>query len=241
MIDVEKQLLTCIICYEICKNAVETNCCSSLLCEDCGIESIKHSTKCPYCRQKLAIHSAIAIRKIIGSIRVKCPLCSHVGKKIDLTSHIKEMHIDYYNTNNTQNDNKLFKDAIKDKYQNITHKHELTLQVNPELTTFHCSGKKFFTGCSDSLPTVLIYTCKQCDIYYCTSCACNTQTSFKVKNHIHHLKPSAKQTNWFCDFSSNACGCKKSLFLTKDNSLRFRCDVCDYDLCEYCFQINKIL
>ena len=231
MIEVEIDLLKCIICFEICKNGVESICCSTLFCEECFEISLKYNDKCPCCRKgKIQTRPAINIRKLIGSTYIECPICEFKDKRINMLHHIKTSH-------ENQNLDKLFECKIfelyKPKLYNITHKHELTLIPNTEES--NCRGSKIY-GCALVKTKALIYACKACKIYYCTSCAYNNISSFKTKSHTHPLKHTEKPTSWYCDGS-----CISKLNRSIDKLKRFRCEECDFDLCESCLELNIII
>ena len=79
--EIDIELLLCIICLKICHNAMETNCCHSLICQSCTDLLLKNTKKCPTCRQGTVLYPSILIRKVISSIRENCPLCGIYEKR----------------------------------------------------------------------------------------------------------------------------------------------------------------
>jgi len=77
--------LSCPICIEICTNAVETACCSHLLCENCcmGLRS------CPVCRcEPFKVNVNKVIRRMVGAMPVQCK-CGVSTTRADLSAHEK--------------------------------------------------------------------------------------------------------------------------------------------------------
>lgn len=106
----------CMICLDVCVDAVETSCCHQLLCEVCT-SSLK---SCPACRNsKMSVIPSIVVRRIIGGLPAVCecgynstienikahkdkctlrPLqcvlagCEFKGPQSELLGHVVEVH-----------------------------------------------------------------------------------------------------------------------------------------------------
>ena len=77
----------CLICLEVCEDAVATNCCHQLYCETC----ISRCETCPNCRKRpFSTYISIPVRRIIGNQKVSCELCDHVVTRADLVQHKKK-------------------------------------------------------------------------------------------------------------------------------------------------------
>ena len=67
-----KDFLTCLVCLEFCKNAVECDQCNNLLCEGC-VTSLK-KRECPSCRHpNFNVKPSILARRMIGAMPCECP------------------------------------------------------------------------------------------------------------------------------------------------------------------------
>ena len=83
MVEALDEHMSCPICLEICTNAVETACCSQLLCENCafGLQS------CPVCRaEPLSVSINRSIRRVIGAMPIECK-CGVRVTRADMQDH----------------------------------------------------------------------------------------------------------------------------------------------------------
>jgi hypothetical protein len=57
----------------------------------------------------------------------------------------------------------------------------------------------------------------------------------------HELQLCSQDNGWGCDGRHDAGGCKRGItgFGQTTGVPRFRCDACDYDLCDACFEHKK--
>jgi len=76
--------------------------------------------------------------------------------------------------------------------------------------------------------------CKGKNIRYCVVCANKKDESFKVRTHNHELLLTNRATSWTCNGTRDKDGCKCNNKTSGTGVLRFRCQGCDYDHCEYC-------
>ena len=77
--------LTCPICLEVATNAVESECCTTIYCEQCAVLN----RSCPTCRNSpFYMKPNMLARKMINSIPVKCDCGSDVARA-DLKEHQK--------------------------------------------------------------------------------------------------------------------------------------------------------
>ena len=75
---------SCIVCLEICDNAVETVCCSHLLCHSCT----QNMNDCPMCRKNpFRTNPSRAVRRMIGKLEVPCPKCNALVQRCNLKDH----------------------------------------------------------------------------------------------------------------------------------------------------------
>lgn len=79
------------------------------------------------------------------------------------------------------------------------------------------------------------FRCEKCDFDYCDKCYI-LRTGHKLCMKGHPLVPlgTTKDNGWGCDMKSSKAGC------LRDNKTkgvdRYRCEACDYDLCDLCYQ-----
>lgn len=79
----------CPICMEVAKNAVESDCCNSIFCENC-LNSLNKQT-CPLCRKESIKWKAnIVIRRMISSLKTECPDCKEQSTIGNLPDHRKK-------------------------------------------------------------------------------------------------------------------------------------------------------
>ena len=85
-----KDFLTCLICLELAKNAVECEDCNNIMCELCA-KSLKKN-ECPSCRKdNFNIKVSILARRMIGTVPCDCP--NDCGEKTtigNLEDHLKK-------------------------------------------------------------------------------------------------------------------------------------------------------
>ena len=84
--------LTCPVCLELCRNAVETKCCSHAFCEECVILIKNKKDECPCCKDSpLTFRNSKIIRRLISTIPVTCPHqdCMKKLENGNLPTHIK--------------------------------------------------------------------------------------------------------------------------------------------------------
>jgi hypothetical protein len=83
MVDINttQEFLTCLICLEISKNAMECDNCSNLMCEEC-VKGLK-KRECPSCRQvNFNAKPSTLARRMIGAMPCECP--NECGEKTTL-------------------------------------------------------------------------------------------------------------------------------------------------------------
>lgn len=108
-----------------------------------------------------------------------------------------------------------------------------------------CDGKDEKEGCESGIATaedakgMNRFRCHDCDYDLCEKCYL-MRTGQKLCNFGHVLVPlgTSRDTGWFC----NATPCRRGI--TSDDKSkskgvnRFRCEECDWDLCDRCHMIH---
>lgn len=85
------QDLECPICLTLCRQAVESLCCSHAFCKECADELISQNKRvCPLCRvHNFATRDSLILRRLISQIKVACafPGCEKKLNNDELSKH----------------------------------------------------------------------------------------------------------------------------------------------------------
>ena len=74
------------------------------------------------------------------------------------------------------------------------------------------------------------YRCDKCNFDVCKNCLLKTDTIYLPRFHSHNLYDSTRRgTNWTCNI------CRKEFSLTHQTK-RYRCNLCDFDVCYECLK-----
>jgi len=151
----------------------------------------------------------------IGNI-MKRPNCEH-KEKMELE---KENINNENNINNEDNNNK-----EENNINNEKNKKEEKLTI-----------EEFFEN-------LTYYYCEERNFNYCLKCTKLKEINFNSKLHQHILHLSNRRTSWSCDGSKSEQKCKTSdksysYFDASGTHVRYRCEPCDFDLCEKCMYFH---
>jgi len=109
-----------------------------------------------------------------------------------------------------------------------------------------CDGRKQKGGCrrgtnsSFTTSDVPRYHCEKCDFDLCDKCVDATfsekRTQLISSLHPHHLCRCYVDDGWKCEGHSQEGGCRSGITGVRQSKgiLRYRCEKCNYDLCEKC-------
>ena len=184
-----------------------------------------------------------------GLKRFRCMQCDY-----DLCEFCMKNYYDInYLINNDNSDNRgLY--IFKRYYYVDVHNHPLNFLDKSKDNGWVCNGikleKKCFSGITDLNQTKNIprFRCNKCDFDLCENCVNNYKKkinfefkkSYKVKCHNHPLLflDKSKDNGWACDGRKLEKKCFSGItgFNQTKNIPRFRCDKCDFDLCENCME-----
>jgi len=122
--------------------------------------------------------------------------------------------------------------------------HEHTMYFSNVDNGWCCDCPKKIGGCRRRIfkeyQSYLIprFRCKECDFDLCDLCAQMQTKSFNHPWHHHPLYLSYIENGWCCDGTLRKGGCKGFMmeYYQSGQSMRFRCYICDYDLCIYCMK-----
>jgi hypothetical protein len=244
-VSIQKDTLNCIICLDICRKAVLSNCCECQFCLECS-EGIKKSKEkvCPNCRQyDIQFEESMALQKIINTIMTKCPIdsCEREMQREFIVAHLKNDHKDDEQLSTLLSKLEIKDEEILDDWGVFDiHCHQMSL-VSAQSDTKCCSSKylKATGNCMRNLPAgTKFYYCKDCKEPICVKCRDKKQVKFYVKYHSHPLELTFKDQGWTCDGKHLSDGCRSdsSTFFSSDKKMRYRCGRCDYDMCGNCLE-----
>jgi hypothetical protein len=79
--------LECIVCTEIPILVHETDCCGTIVCEECGPKLTTCPKRCLADNAKLVLNLNKFIQRMINHIKVECPFCKNKFGRSDLVDH----------------------------------------------------------------------------------------------------------------------------------------------------------
>ena len=252
----DKGVISCLICTELAYESFECASCYALLCNKCHKEFSKTTKKCLVCRKETLFKPSIAFRKVIYNLKVKCPLnCGKIHINGEMKNHIlndhqkEEITAPVYQMLSERFNLKIFEGSQDYTKEFKFHLHQL--EKAPSSNNWKCKGKLLFkkTSCLESDTTnSFIYRCNTCDYDICGQCVKESQIQefSLLRFHPHKLKYVVRDNGWGCDGRRTEvfAGCKSGIegFGSSYGLKRFRCEVCDFDLCEKCliFGLSQI-
>jgi hypothetical protein len=79
----------------------------------------------------------------------------------------------------------------------------------------------------------LIYFCSECEGFFCDNCLQGKDIWIPVQVHEHPLNLTKRDNGWHCDGKNLSDGCFNQNICCAGLA-RYRCEKCDFDLCEKC-------
>jgi len=139
--------------------------------------------------------------------------------------------------------------------------HKLLSRKPNNSNSWYCNASDVKGGCKRGLAgnsnsaNIPHYICQTCKYHLCDKCADSKSVSKQPaaqnklidvvikckKGHKLNLR-KPNNSGWFCDASCEPGGCKRALTCGGNCSAKFsyyRCNSCDYDLCDLCFEHRK--
>ena len=253
----------CSICSGIIIEPVQCLSCENSFCKDCldDWKRKKGENSCPFRCSNPTFKNSRLIKNLLSNLKFKCQNgCKEEISYIDLLDHYKDkcsnLKIDYkqkyfeykkkyedllrkYNElekNSISNSNLLrgrpggqnqninLKIGYKSKY----HSHFLKNNTNrvEDWICDLCNGDY-------NAKAEVRFRCDECDFDICLKCILLERSSYIFNNiflcqyHEHLLNDTTfDDSNWICNI------CKKTY--AKKSVKRFRCDKCDFDICNDC-------
>ena len=249
-VTIDKDVFACLICTNMALDAYECLTCATIICNQCYTLHTKNSKTCPMCRKDLHYRPSLVLRKVISSIETVCPLyCGHISILADIKFHIlnshskEEINADVYQSLINDFNIRIFEDH-QDLIKNfLFHMHPL--EKVPVKEGWACKGEILFKDknicLTNNKDSKYRYRCFDCDYDLCANCVKyadeNKITSFSIsKYHPHNVNYIIRDNGWSCDGRKLFESCKTNLnvFHESRGHKRFRCEICDFDLCEKC-------
>jgi len=253
----------CCICQSIPnpETALEEENCGHLFCEICINNWLKKSKECPFCKEAISSRSVkdknkMAYRHLINLI-ILCPKenCHWKGMLKEYDDHLIKDH----NKNNVPENFELYK-----YYKATCHEHPLKYLDTTMDNGWACDGKDLPSKCLSGIKGfkqtkgIKRFRCIQCNYDLCELCLKKYyDDKYKIKNdnsnnrslyllnkeyftnvHKHSLIfiDKTKDTGWCCNGKILPKKCFSGItdFKQSYGIPRFRCMMCDFDLCENC-------
>lgn len=158
-----------------------------------------------------------------------CKMVDHISKKSDSNDINEESKNNDIKNNLHQNESNLNDENLDDNLHKSAKIIE-DLALNVSKSDKKVSESEEF---KNLIMEKLIYFCSECEGYFCENCLEGKDIWIPVKVHDHPLNLSKRDNGWFCDGRSCPDGCFNQNSTTTGLA-RYRCESCDFDLCEKC-------
>ena len=251
------------------QTAIEDENCGHLFCDNCINEWLKSKINCPICKMKISKRlikekNKIVYRHLLNLI-VKCHEndCDWKGIWNEYKDHLKNVHNIELNYNS--NYYELYK-----YYKATIHIHPLKYLDTTMDNGWYCDGKYLPNKClgeieeCDKSKAQKRFRCVECDYDLCEKCMNKYyDPKFIIKNdetnnrslylinkkylsqiHEHPLifLDKTEDNGWICNGKDLINGCFSNIESTNQSIgiPRFKCDKCDYNLCENCMNYYKM-
>ncbi|KAH3745351.1 hypothetical protein Pelo_13257 [Pelomyxa schiedti] len=129
-------------------------------------------------------------------------------------------------------------DEYNTRMRELSRKHPL--HEHP-LVKFYGDGSRWACratqlGCVCNGSTAPRWRCVQCGYDLCDECMNGSPYYVVHPLHRHPLLRNNRDNGWACDGRKRSGGCRRGMvgFNQSRGVPRFRCDTCDYDLCDKC-------
>ena len=200
------------------ETAEESICCGYLFCEKCKNNWEKKKKGCPKCSisaSKLEFRNIKNNNKIfyksLKNFIIKCPYnCPWIGSWSDLESHLFKCDLSFryciY---------KMIGCEVVDESKKVKEHEELNNHMHLELALKFIKDKNIIK--------------KQLQFELGEKCMTNC--------HVHPLTYCInRESSWICDGDRLELGCENSSSILSRETPRYRCNICNFDLCESCIK-----
>ena len=252
------------------ETCLEEENCGHFFCQNCINQWLKKNNSCPFCKGIISKRSIKdknkAIFRHLINLVVLCQKenCKWKGIWKEYFDHLKKDH----NSIIVGQGNYIFE--LYKYYKATTHEHPLKYLDLTMDNGWSCDGRKLPNKCFSGIiglkqtEGIKRFRCMQCDYDLCELCMKNYyDPKYKIINdnsnnrslylfqkmyfsqaHKHPLVflDKSRDNGWGCDGRKFKSKCMSGItgFNQSKNISRFRCQKCDFDLCENCFNFYKI-
>ena len=240
----------CSICNGIVVSPVQCLECENCFCQIC-IESWKKKSgdSCPFRCKNPKFKDSRLIKSILSNIKFKCKNgCNEEIPYLEIDNHyeencpkidykqkyfeLKKKYLDILKKSN-ELENQLNKKNNK-TFKSIYHNHILN-----DNTTSESNWRCDICDTYNDAKTEKRFRCENCDFDICIKCKILEESGYRFKNvflsknHKHLLKKQCGKPSSLFNRYWHCYICEKKIKIN-ENEERFRCDLCDYDLCDDC-------
>lgn len=257
--DIEEYI--CCICRLIPnpQTCIEEKNCGHLFCNYCLNNWLQNSNNCPICKELIAKRNIKNKNKIVYrhliNLNVLCQQknCNWKGTWSDYIGHLKNIH----------NINLDYNFELYKYYKATVHEHPLKFLDVTMDNRWGCDGRYLSTKCFSGITGfgqtngIKRFRCMQCDYDLCELCMKHYydkeykniddnsdnrglylfKKEYYTQVHEHPLifLDKTRDNGWCCDGRK----LERKCFKHTRGIPRFRCEKCDFDLCENCFNNYK--
>ena len=250
------------------QTALEEENCGHLFCNNCLTEWLKSKINCPICKKKISKRFIKDKNKIIYrqlmNLKLKCQeeKCDWKGIFTDYYTHLKNNH------NIEINNNCIIYELYK-YYKSSTHVHPLKNMDTMMDNGWYCDGKYLPSPCQSGILNVeqskyfRRFRCVTCDYDMCEKCMNKYHDNkYVIKNdnsdnrclylldkkyfaqiHEHPLTflDKSEDNGWICYGKNLTNKCFSGINDTNQSKCipRFKCEQCDFNLCENCMNFYR--
>ena len=250
------------------ETAIEEENCGHLFCNNCINEWSKTKSNCPICKKNISKRLVKEKNKMIyrqlANLKLKCQEenCDWEGIWKDYYEHLKKVH------NIEINNNYVIYELYK-YYKCTIHIHPLKYMDTMMDNGWYCDGKYLPSKCLSDIDNTLKsksckrFRCVTCDFDLCEKCMDKYyDNNYIIKNddsnnrclylldkkyfsqiHEHPLTfvDKSQDNGWMCygNNMTNKCFSGIEDINQSKGIPRFKCEKCDFNLCENCMDFYK--
>ena len=212
-----------------------------------GLSPSKGGTLNKFAKIQLADTQMVSIQKLFDSTHRKVYTRDRKGAKVP--DGFEVVRVERIQNLQNWNEFKLKQQEVLEEIQKLKEKGEKGVCKNGHVLLplgtskdngWGCDGRKdggCLSGITGFCQTKGMnrFRCEKCDFDYCEKCYI-LRTGAKLCLKGHPLLPlgTTRDNGWHCDQNKTKQGCLRGNKTKGAN--RYRCEQCDYDLCDLCYQ-----
>jgi hypothetical protein len=195
--------------------------------------------------KKIPIHNHILQIKLKNNENLVCFFGEKMGMK-NCLQRKKELEKEKDIIIEESKENNLI-EINDNNYKNIDNKDNNEINEKKDNTIINNKDNKKDNNNNITIENffeeMIYYNCEICNYDYCLECIKTKEINCKTKIHVHNLSLSNRRTTWGCDGRKGELGCQSQIssnygYFTDSSLVRYRCDPCDFDLCEKCLYLH---